>query len=116
MTSWRSLVLRRAVVFLLLDQFEGAALARVGSVEGAREKLDALGQAFDDGEAVVIHRALDHLGHVVDLAAWVRATKVAPLATSFFIGLTGWSIAPVGSVLDLNPIGEVGEVCFFVRP
>ncbi len=48
--------------------------------------------------------------------AWVRATKVAPAQMSCFIGLTGWSIAPVGSVFDLKPIGDVGEVCFFVRP
>ena len=49
-------------------------------------------------------------------AAWLRATKVAPLFTSVRMGLMGWSIAPVGSVLDLKPRGEVGEVCFLVRP
>jgi hypothetical protein len=48
--------------------------------------------------------------------AWLRAMNVAPLLTSVPMGLIGWSIAPVGSVLDLNPTGDVGEVCFFVRP
>jgi len=42
--------------------------------------------------------------------------NVAPALMSFFIGFTGMSIAPVGSVLLLNPIGDVGEVCFFVSP
>jgi len=48
--------------------------------------------------------------------AWLRATKVAPLLSSVRIGLMGWSMAPQGSVLDLKPSGEVGDVCFFVRP
>ena len=48
--------------------------------------------------------------------AWLRATKVAPLLSSVRIGLIGWSIAPHGSVFDLKPMGEVGEVCFLVRP
>ncbi len=34
--------------------------------------------------------------------AWVRAMKVAPAQMSCFIGLTGMSIAPVGSVFDLE--------------
>jgi hypothetical protein len=38
--------------------------------------------------------------------------KVAPALISCFIGLTGMSIAPVGSVLLLKPMGDVGEVCF----
>ena len=41
-------------------------------------------------KALVIHRALDHLDHVVDLCRRGScATKVAPLAISFFIALTG---------------------------
>src|SRR5437588_12440558 len=48
--------------------------------------------------------------------AWVRAMKLAPALMSCFIGFTGMSMAPVGSVLDLKPMGDVGEVCFFVRP
>ena len=46
----------------------------------------------------------------------VRATNVAPAEMACLHGLMGWSIAPHMSVLLLNPIGEVGEVCFFVRP
>ena len=46
----------------------------------------------------------------------VSAMNVAPDAMSCFMGLIGWSIAPVGSVFDLKPIGDVGDVCFFVSP
>src|SRR6266487_5826814 len=46
----------------------------------------------------------------------VRATNVAPAESACFIGLIGWSTAPQVSVLLLKPGGEVGEVCFFVRP
>ena len=42
-------------------------LRGLAGVEGAGVKFDALAQAFDDGEALVIHGALDHLDHVIDL-------------------------------------------------
>src|SRR5690606_7866696 len=42
------LVLGRAVVFLQLDGRPGAALAGHGTVEGAVEELDALGEDLDD--------------------------------------------------------------------
>ena len=61
------LVLRGVVPFFLLDQLEGAAFARVARVEYPRIKLDAFRQAFDGGEARMIHGALDHLDHVIDL-------------------------------------------------
>ena len=60
-------VLRRAVVLLLVDERERAALARVGGVEGARVELDAFGEDLDDREAVVLGGPHDHLGHVIDL-------------------------------------------------
>ena len=50
------------------------------------------------------------------LVCVVRATNVAPAAIACFIGLIGWSTAPQVSVLLLKPGGDVGEVCFFVRP
>ena len=60
--------------------------------------------------------ALDHLDHVIPTWSGVGARDEAgPALMSFFIGLTGMSIAPVGSVLDLKPMGDVGEVCFLVR-
>ena len=83
------LVLGRVVPFSLLDQFEAAALLRVGGIEHVREKFDAFAQAFDNAEALVIHGALDHLDHVRYCAACVRAMNVAPPAINFFIGLTG---------------------------
>jgi len=49
-------------------------------------------------------------------AGGLPIAKLAPALMSCFIGFTGMSMAPVGSVLDLKPMGEVGEVCFFVRP
>ena len=58
------LVLRRIVPFSFLDQFEAAALLRVGRIEDVRKKFDAFAQAFDDAEALVVHRALDQLHHV----------------------------------------------------
>src|SRR5437899_10945547 len=63
------LVLGRVVPFLLLDHFETAAFLRIGWIEYVREKFDAFGQAFDDGEALVIERAFDHFHHVLDLRA-----------------------------------------------
>ena len=43
--------------------------------------------------------------------AGLRATKLAPLLTSVRMGLIGWSRDPVGSVFDLKPRGDVGDVC-----
>ena len=68
MTSWRSSSSGVLSHFFSSINCEGAAFARIGRVEGAGEKFDAFAQAFDDAEALVIHRALDHLDHVVDLA------------------------------------------------
>ena len=48
--------------------------------------------------------------------AVLRPTKVAPALMACFIGFTGRSVLPPMSVFDLKPMGEVGEVCFFVRP
>ena len=64
MTSWRSSSSGVLSHFLFLDHFEAAALARIGRIEDVREKFDAFAQAFDDAEALVVHRALDHLDHV----------------------------------------------------
>ena len=110
------LVLRGVVLFLFLDQREGAAFARVGRVEGAGEKFDAFAQAFDHGEAVVIHRALDHLDHVVDLRGVRARDEGGAGGDELFHRVDRRSIAPVGSVFALKPIGDVGDVCFFVRP
>jgi len=48
--------------------------------------------------------------------AVLRATNVAPAEMACLSGLIGRSVDPHTSVLDLKPIGDVGEVCFFVRP
>ena len=66
------LVLGGVVPFLFLDELKRSAFARVGRVEDAGIELDALAQALDHAEARVIHRALDHLNHVIDLGS-VRA-------------------------------------------
>ena len=60
-------VLGGVVPFLFLDQLEAAAFARVGRIEDVGIKFDAFTQAFDGGEARMIHGALDHLDHVIDL-------------------------------------------------
>ena len=77
-------VLRSVVVFFLVDQREGAAFARVRGVEGAREKFDAFTQAFDDAEALVVHGALDHLDHVVDLGGVRPGDEARPGADELF--------------------------------
>ena len=61
-------VLGSVVPFLFLDQLEAAAFARIGRIEHVREKFDAFAQTFDDAEALVIERALDHVHHVFDLS------------------------------------------------
>ena len=60
-------VLGSVVPFLFLDQLEAAAFARIGRIEHVGEKFDAFTQTFDDAEALVIERALDHFHHVFDL-------------------------------------------------
>src|SRR5437879_3323549 len=55
------LVLGCAVPFLFLDHFKAAALLRIGWIEYVGEKFDAFAQAFDNAEALVVHRALDQL-------------------------------------------------------
>jgi hypothetical protein len=77
------LVLWRVVPSLLLDHFEAAALARVARIEYARIKLDAFREAFDDGEALVIHGALDHLDHVIDLRGVRPRNERGPGADQF---------------------------------
>src|SRR5205814_3286766 len=60
-------VLGGVVPFLFLDQIEAAAFSRIGRIEGAGIKFDALTQTFDGGKAGMIHGALDHLDHVINL-------------------------------------------------
>ncbi len=57
-------VLGCVVPLFLLNDFEAAALLRIGRVEDVREKFDAFAQTFDDTEALVVHRAFDQLNHV----------------------------------------------------
>jgi len=64
----------------------------------------------------MIHRGFHHLEDVIRIRVRRAGDKVAPAAIACFIGLIGWSSEPVTSVLLLKPIGDVGEVCFFVRP
>ena len=61
------LVLGRVVPFLFLDELEAAAFARIAGIEDARIKFNAFAQTFDHAETLVIHRALDHLDHMLDL-------------------------------------------------
>src|SRR6266850_81604 len=61
------LVLGGVVPFLFLDQLETAAFAWIGRIEGAGIKFDTFTQTFDGGKAGMIHGALDHLDHVIDL-------------------------------------------------
>ena len=77
-------VLGGVVPFPFLDHFEAAAFARVGWVEDVRKKFDALRQAFDDGEARMIHGALDHLDHVIDLGSVGARDEAGPGADEFF--------------------------------
>src|SRR4029077_714623 len=61
------LILGGVVPFFFLDQLEAAALAWIGRIEGAGIKFDAFTQTFDGGKAGMIHGALDHLDHMIDL-------------------------------------------------
>jgi hypothetical protein len=58
----------------------------------------------------MIHGALDHLDHVIDLRGVGARDEGGPAEINCFIGLTGMSIAPVGSVLDLKPMGDVAVI------
>src|SRR5205085_6308817 len=53
-------------------------------VEGAGVKFDAFAQAFDDGEALVVHGALDHLDHVVNLGGVGPGDEGGPGADELF--------------------------------
>ena len=78
------LIFRGVIPFLFLDEFEAAAFARVGRIEGAGEKFNALAQAFDNAEALVVHRALDHLDHVIDLRGVGARDEAGPGADELF--------------------------------
>jgi hypothetical protein len=79
-----SFVFRRVVPLLLFDHFELAALAGIASVEGTGEKLNAFGQAFDYGEAIMIHRPLNHLNHVIDLGCVGPGNEGSAGSNQFF--------------------------------
>ena len=66
-------------------------------------EFDAFAQALDDRKSVVVDRSLIHFHHVLDLCRMRASTKVAPLESSFRIGLVGRSMAPVGSVFERKP-------------
>jgi hypothetical protein len=78
------LVLRGVVPFLFLDHFEATAFFRIGRIEYVRKKFDALGQTFDDGEALVIKSALDHVHHVFDLGGVGTRDEGGPAGDEFF--------------------------------
>ncbi len=78
------LVLRSIVPFLFLDHFEAAAFFRIGWIEHVREKFHAFAQAFDDAEALVIERALDHFHHVFDLRGMSTRDESRPASDQFF--------------------------------
>ncbi len=77
-------VLGSVVPFLFLDQLEAAAFARIGRIEGAGIKFDAFTQTFDGGEAGMIHRALNHLDHVIDLRGVGAGDEGGPGADQLF--------------------------------
>ncbi len=57
-------------------------------------------------------------GATVDFAVQVVSNLIGSDLTRDLhrVASTLYFFAPVGSVLLLKPMGEVGEVCFFVRP
>jgi hypothetical protein len=73
-----------AVPFLFLDEIEAASFARVGRIEHIREKFDAFAQAFDNAEALVIERALDHLNHVIDVRGVGARDEARSAGDQFF--------------------------------
>src|SRR6476619_671263 len=78
------LILRGVVPFLFLDQLEAAALAWIGRIEGAGIKFDAFTQTFDSGKTGMIHGALDHLDHVIDLGGVGARDEGGPSADQLF--------------------------------
>src|SRR6476660_44087 len=78
------LVLGGVVPFLFLDQLEAAALTWIGRIEGAGIKFDAFTQTFDSGKTGMIHGALDHLDHVVDLGSMGARDEGGPGADQLF--------------------------------
>jgi hypothetical protein len=115
-TSWRSSSSGVLSHFFSWITSKLPPLRGFGRIEDVGEKFDAFAQTFDDAEALVIQRALDHFHHVFDLGGVGARDEGGPGADQLFHRVDRLSIAPVGSVLLLNPMGEVGEVCFFVRP
>ncbi len=77
-------VLGCVVPFPFLDQFEAAAFLGIGGIEYVWEKFDAFRQTFDDGEALVIERALDHLNHMRHLSGVCARDKGCPGGDQFF--------------------------------
>src|SRR6266403_4623617 len=78
------LVLGGVVPFLFLDQLEAAAFAWIGRIEGAGIKFDAFTQTFDSGKTGMIHGALDHLDHVIDLGGVGARDEGGPGADQLF--------------------------------
>src|SRR5437762_215731 len=78
------LVLGGVVPFLFLDQLKAAALTWIGRIEGAGIKFDAFTQTFDSGKTGMIHGALDHLDHVIDLGGVGARDEGGPGADQLF--------------------------------
>jgi len=127
------LVLGRVVPFLFLDHFEAAAFFWIGGIEYVREKFNALAQAFDDTEALVIESALDHFHHVFDLRGVRARDERSPAGDEFFhridrlidrAGRVGFTLEPdrrrrrgllFGQAIDEVVHDEIGHVDVLAR-
>ncbi len=77
-------VLGAVIPVFFLDQLEAAAFARIGRIEDVGEKFDAFAQTFDDAEALVIERALNHVHHVFDLSGMGARDEGGPGGNELF--------------------------------
>src|SRR5258705_1652926 len=57
----------RSTLFPYTTLFRSAAFARIRSIEGAFVKLDALAEAFDKAESVMVHRRFHHLQDMIGI-------------------------------------------------
>jgi hypothetical protein len=93
-----------------------AAFARVRGIERPGIEFDALAEALDETEAVVVHGRFHHLQHMVGIRVRGAGHESGSGRDGLFHGVDRLIDGTPDVGLALEPEGEVGEVCFLVRP
>jgi len=88
-TSWRSSSSGVPSHFFSSISLNSPPLSRIGRIEGAWEKFDAFRKTLDYRKAIVVHRALNHLNHMIDLRGVCACNEGRPGRQQFLDRING---------------------------